>query len=82
MTAPTRPLSVAAIDINHLSRGTTYVARAATGVVATGEYLGIEVAYGEWRILLRGVTGIQSIAIDLLDSIDAAPPAAAAAIEA
>ncbi|NOY56560.1 MAG: hypothetical protein GXP34_11305 [Actinobacteria bacterium] len=69
MTAPSRSRTVATIDINHLRRGKTYTARTQTGLVAIGEYLGIEVIHSEWRILLRERTGTRSIAIRELESV-------------
>ncbi len=64
--------SGAPIDINHLRYGKTYEATTQTGLVSTGRYLGIEVAYDDWRILLRDESDIHSIAIDHLESVLAA----------
>ncbi len=38
-----------------------YQATTRTGHVSVGEYLGIEVAYDVWCILLRGEAGTESI---------------------
>lgn len=69
MTAPFRSRSDATIDINHLRQGKTYTATTRAGLVAIGEYLGIEVICDEWRILLRERTGTRSIAIRELESM-------------
>lgn len=72
MKASQTSRSGATISINHLRYGDTYEATTQTGFVSTGEYLGVEVAYDDWRILLRGQTDIHSIAIDQLESVLAA----------
>jgi hypothetical protein len=45
---------------NHLRRGTTYLATTDDAVVV-GEYLGMEVPFGGWALLLRHETGTESI---------------------
>lgn len=56
------------IDLNHLQRGTTYLATTSTGTIH-GEYLGIETPHGDWSILLRGRFGVESISVDTLTSV-------------
>jgi hypothetical protein len=53
----------------HLTRGAHYTATTPSGSVR-GEYLGVETPHGDWSILLRGVTGVESVAIDAITSID------------
>ena len=60
MTTAIRP-HTAAIDLNNLRRGHMYRATTRTGQISVGEYLGIEVAYDVWCILLRGEAGTESI---------------------
>jgi len=69
MIAHPRSRPVVTIDINHLHQGKTYAARTHAGLVAIGEYLGIEVVHSEWRILLRERAGTRSIAIRELESV-------------
>jgi hypothetical protein len=53
---------------NHLRCGETYRATTADAVVV-GEYLGMEVPFGRWAILLRQRTGTESIPLDDVVSI-------------
>lgn len=64
---PTSPLT----DLNRLRCGATYRAVTPRGHT-TGEYLGVETAYGEWSILLRHDRGTDSIPFTRIDSIAAA----------
>ena len=55
-------------DLNHLRRGLVY--RATTEVEEiVGEYLGIEVPYGDRAIILRSLTGTSSIRVSDLAAI-------------
>jgi hypothetical protein len=72
MTPFPEPRSAASTDLNHLRQGTRYQATTHRGRVATGEYLGIEVAGETWRILLRSSAGTHSIAIRDLETVLAA----------
>jgi hypothetical protein len=47
-------------NLNHLRRGTVYVAETTAGT-AVGEYIGMEALYGVHAVLLRNVTGTESI---------------------
>lgn len=55
-------------NFNELERGTTYLATTRNGT-AVGQYLGMEVPYGDWAILLRHRTGTESIALNDITSI-------------
>ena len=69
MTTTKHARADAPFDINHLRRGEFYRATSCTGRSVTGEYLGVEVAYDEWRILLRTVASTESLAIRHLDVV-------------
>jgi phage-related protein len=69
MRAHIQPREAATIDINHLQIGGIYEAITQAGHVMLGEYLGIEVAYDDRRILLRGRAGTDSIIVDHLTSV-------------
>jgi len=62
----------AAIDLNHLRRGHTYRASTRAGATTVGEYLGIEVAYDVWCVLLRGAGGTVSIPMTDLEFVESA----------
>ena len=66
MTA--RPRSAPPIGLNHLRRGTSYLA-VTHGGAAAGEYLGMESGHGERAILLRGPVGTVSILLQTITSI-------------
>lgn len=74
MTTSTQPRWAA--GLNNLRRGGAYRAVTRTGSVAVGEYLGIEVVYGDWCILLRGDTGTISIPTSELEVVAAQKRAA------
>lgn len=66
MKAPhTSPIQA---NLNQLRRGSTYRARTQRGRV-TGEYLGMEMLYGDIAILLRNDNGTASIPVDSVRSI-------------
>lgn len=69
----TRHPTTLAPDLNLLRRGSTYQATTAAGTTV-GEYLGIEVPYGQRAILLRHADGTDSIAVGALTSITPSPP--------
>ena len=69
MKAPTT--SPIQANLNQLRRGATYRARTARGRV-TGEYLGMEMLYGDLAILLRHDEGTASIPVDSVRSIQRA----------
>jgi len=69
MTTRTPSRVAATIDINHLRIGDFYQATTQAGEISVGEYLGIEVTYGDWRIILRGRSCTGSIAVDALASV-------------
>ena len=55
-------------QLNQLRRGETY--HATTGHDDfVGEYLGVEVAHGDWAILIRLPSGTEAISLDSLTSI-------------
>ncbi len=56
---------------NQLRRGATYSAMTQQGI-SVGEYLGIEVSYGDWAILLRHGAATESISLREVTSIVAA----------
>ncbi len=58
-------------QLNQLITGSTYRATTTAGLAIIGEYLGMEVPYGDWSILLRGPLGTESITVDLIESITA-----------
>jgi hypothetical protein len=60
--------------LDGLQRGLTYRATTTGDRVVIGEYLGIEVPFGAWAILLRHETGTESISLD--DIIGIQPTAA------
>lgn len=66
MTHSRRP---PAPDITSLRHGRLYRAETCDGRVAEGEYLGIEVSYDDWAIMLRGEAGTASLALDHLTSV-------------
>lgn len=70
MMSITRP-QTAANDLNRLRRGHTYRAVTRAGNITIGEYLGIEVAYDVWCILLRTEVGTDSIPTCDVDYITA-----------
>ena len=51
----------AATDLNHLRRGRIYRLITKAGATIDGEYLGIEVMYDDWCLLLRGTDETHSI---------------------
>jgi len=59
---------------NHLQRGATYQATTADDGIVVGEYLGMEVPFGRWAILLRHETGTRSLS--LRDIVTILPTAA------
>lgn len=59
----------AAPDLTSLRHGRLYRATTCDGRVAEGEYLGIEVSYDDWAIMLRGDSGTASLALDHLTSL-------------
>jgi len=59
---------------NHLQRGATYQATTADDGIVVGEYLGMEVPFGRWALLLRHQTGTESI--PLRDIVTILPAAA------
>lgn len=69
MTA--RPASPIEANLKQLRRGATYTARTRTGCV-TGEYLGMEMLYGDFAILLRHADATDSIHVNAVESIQLA----------
>jgi hypothetical protein len=69
MKTSLRPHS-AGTDLNHLRRGHTYRITTTAGVVHAGEYLGIEVVYGDWCLLMKGVEQTASIPTHQVDQIE------------
>ena len=59
----------ATINLNHLEIGDVYQVTTETGHTATGEYLGIEVAYDDWMIILRNGAGSETILLDQLAQV-------------
>jgi hypothetical protein len=57
------------LDLNHLRRGAVYRATTAHGS-AIGEYLGMEVLYGDHAVLLRNSIGTESIYRDEILAIE------------
>lgn len=60
----------AANDLNHLRRGHTYRLITTAGRALHGEYLGIEVIYGDWCLLLRGTDQTFSVPSDLVERVE------------
>ncbi len=59
--------------LSRLHRGATYRADTADNGVVVGEFLGVEVPFGRWAILLRHTTGTESVAIgDIITILPAA----------
>ncbi len=58
--------------LNLLSTGLVYRAITADGRIVVGEYLGVEVPYGTWAILLRSSEGTRSIPVMSIDTIQVA----------
>ena len=69
MSAPLWSRPKATIDLSHLRRGRSYRATTTDGSVIVGEYLGIEVAWDEWSILLRNAGGTEAIVVHELVSV-------------
>ena len=57
-------------DLNHLRRGSSYLAVTCNGAEA-GEYLGMESGHGDRAILLRSRVGTVSILLQAITSIRA-----------
>lgn len=55
-------------DLNHLRVGASYEVVTPTGS-KTGQYLGVETTHDVWSVLLRRVTGIDSIRFSLIESM-------------
>ena len=72
MRAPDSRLTSA--RFNHLQCGATYQATTAGDGIIVGEYLGMEVPFGRWALLLRHQTGTESI--PLRDIVTILPSAA------
>jgi hypothetical protein len=68
MTTPLTLGAPAPHDLNELRRGHTYLATT-RHCTTRGEYLGIETPHGDHAILLRHVTGTESIRVEDLTSI-------------
>lgn len=66
--APLRSRNRASHNLNLLRRGTSYRATTSSGDVV-GEYLGMEIPYGDPAILLRNGVATASIAIRHLTAI-------------
>ncbi len=58
--------------LNLLSPGIVYRAVTRDGRVVVGEYLGMEVPYGTWALLLRAATGTESVSVGWIESIQIA----------
>lgn len=70
MTARTTTLrNPVTINLNHLAIGDTYQVTTETGHTAIGEYLGIEVAYGDWMMILRNRGGSETILLEQLADV-------------
>lgn len=63
------PARMASEMLNVLRRGSSYLAETVDGHSAIGQYLGIEVTYGDRAILLAGTESTESITIDRLSSL-------------
>lgn len=61
--------NVVTIDLNHLEIGDTYEVTTELGRTTIGEYLGIEVAYDDWMIILRNADGSETIRVDQLSDV-------------
>lgn len=69
MKTPLHP-HTAGTDLNHLRRGHMYRITTTAGIVHAGEYLGIEVLYGDWCLLMKGVDQTASIPTQQVDRIE------------
>lgn len=67
MTAPAWSVDTAD-NFNHLRTGTTYSLVTVDGEKTIGIYRGIEVEYGQWRVLIEHGDGIDSIPVRLVRS--------------
>lgn len=56
-------------ELNSLRDGGVYRATTLDGLVAVGEYLGVEVTHGEWAIMLRSGSGTMSLPLHRLGSV-------------
>lgn len=63
-----RSTSPVQANLNQLRRGATYQARTNCERF-TGEFLGMEMLYGDFAILLRNAEGTSSIPVDSVRSI-------------
>jgi hypothetical protein len=68
VTPSPRPIPSPPPDLNDLRRGLVYRATTEEGEIV-GEYLGIEVPYGDRAIILRSLTGTSSIRVSDLAAI-------------
>ena len=62
-----------AVCLNHLRRGSRYIATTRSGDTNEGIYLGMETAHGDRAILLAGHDAVASIRINRLTEIDSLP---------
>ncbi len=53
-----------------LRPGTMYAATTTAGRTVVGEYLGIEVAHGEWAFLIHTSSGVASIPLAQIASVE------------
>lgn len=58
--------------LNLLSPGIICRAVTLDGRIVVGEYLGVEVPYGSWALLLRADTGTESLSVGSIESIQIA----------
>lgn len=72
MTANTLSRENATIEMNFLRLGSQYRVSTHDGWIVSGEYLGIEVAYDDWCIMLRTGHTTASLAVTALASVDPA----------
>jgi hypothetical protein len=61
---------MAGADLNQLRRGHEYRITTIAGIVHAGEYLGIEVVYGDWCLLMKGMDQTASIPTRHVDRIE------------
>jgi hypothetical protein len=61
---------MAGTDLNQLRRGREYRITTNAGIVYAGEYLGIEVIYGDWCLLMKGMDQTASIPTHNVERIE------------
>ena len=56
-------------DASSLRPGRMYAATTVAGRAIVGEYLGIEVAHGEWAMLVHTASGVESLPLTRIATV-------------